>query len=118
VYYRGLDECSHSAWTTDASALACAMGRIICMSGPTQILRVLEHVRSEHAREPVAAAILVGDAVEEPPGALYDAAAGLPPLFLFQEGSSPMVRTASSMPARRISWPSCCGRSPRSRPVG
>jgi hypothetical protein len=48
---------------------------------------VLRHIRAENEREKVSAAIFVGDAVEEIPAELYDAAAGVNvPLFLFQEG--------------------------------
>jgi hypothetical protein len=90
VFYRGTS-CSHTAWTTDAEVLAAQMRRIRCEAGTTQIARVLRHIRAEHTREKVAAAIFVGDAVEEPPGELYDAAAGLPPLFIFHEGSNPVV---------------------------
>jgi hypothetical protein len=67
------------------------MSRITCATGYTQIGRVLAHVRQEHRRRPIGAAVFVGDAVEEEPGALYEAATGLPPLFLFQEGDNPAV---------------------------
>lgn len=43
-------------------------------------------------RERVAAAIFVGDACEEVPGVLYDAAAGSPPIFCFQEADNMVVR--------------------------
>jgi hypothetical protein len=87
VWYRGHDECSHSAWTADAQELATQMRRIRCEAGATKIARVLKHIRAEHAREKINAAIFVGDACEEIPGELYDAAAGLGvPLFMFQEG--------------------------------
>jgi hypothetical protein len=89
VYYRGI-ECKSSAWTLDADELARLMRKTECEGGHTQIERILTHVRTEHAREKVAAVIFVGDAVEEPPSKLYAAAAGLgtppPPLFMFQEG--------------------------------
>ena len=91
VFYRGDKECSHSAWTDDAQKLAAQMRRIRCEAGATKIARTLRHIRAEHAREKVAAAIFVGDAVEEVPGELYDAAAGLPPVFFFQEGDSVLV---------------------------
>ena len=87
LWYRGQNECSHTAWTTDAQDLAAQMRRIRCEAGTTQIGRVLKHVRAEHAQGKVSAAIFVGDAVEEKPGELYDAATGLGvPCFLFQEG--------------------------------
>jgi hypothetical protein len=87
VWYRGPDECSHTAWTTDTSELAGEMSRIRCAAGSTKIARVLGHIRAEHQREKIAAAVFIGDAVEEMRGALYDAAAGLGvPIFCFQEG--------------------------------
>jgi hypothetical protein len=71
--------------------LADKMRRISWVAGETQIARVLAHIRNEHRRKSISAAIFIGDAVEEEPEVLYDAAAGLPPLFLFQEGSDPTV---------------------------
>jgi hypothetical protein len=87
AWYRGADECSSTPWTTDPSELAKQMRMIRCEAGATQIARMLEHIRTEHQRQKVAAAVIVGDAVEEPPHKLYAAARGCPPLFLFQEGS-------------------------------
>jgi hypothetical protein len=87
VYYRGTDEVRCSSWFSDAYELVNRMNTIRCMAGATKIARVLRHIRSENAREKVSAAIFVGDAVEEVPGDLYDAATGLGvPCFLFQEG--------------------------------
>jgi hypothetical protein len=63
------------------------MSTIRCMAGATKIARVLRHIRTENAREKIGAAIFIGDAVEELPSDLYDAAADLGvPLFMFQEG--------------------------------
>jgi hypothetical protein len=87
VYYRGADEVRHSSWFSDAHELVSRMHAIRCMPGATKIARVLRHIRAEREREKVSAAIFVGDAVEEAPGELYDAAAGLGmPVFWFQEG--------------------------------
>ena len=58
------------------------------MSGATQFKNAFLHIRNEHGRGPIAAAVIVGDAVEENPHSLYDAATGLPPLFLCQEGNN------------------------------
>jgi hypothetical protein len=88
VWYRGIDECSHTPWTTDTCELAAQMSRIRCAAGSTKITCVLKHIRAEHQREKIDAAIFIGDAIEELRGALYDAAAGLGvPVFLFQEGN-------------------------------
>jgi hypothetical protein len=87
VWYRGNGECLHTSWTSDAYELAARMRKIRCEAGQTNIKRVLAHIRSEHQREKVNAAIFVGDACEESPQELYAAAAGLGvPTFLFQEG--------------------------------
>jgi hypothetical protein len=87
VYYRGVDEVRCSSWFSDAHELVSRMSMIKCMAGTTKIARVLQHIRTENAREKISAAIFVGDAVEEVPQELYDVAAGLGvPLFMFQEG--------------------------------
>jgi hypothetical protein len=87
LYYRGADEVRESAWFADGGELARRMRSIRCDAGTTKIARVLQHIRKEHAREKVDAAVFVGDACEEIPGELYDAASGLDvPVFLFQEG--------------------------------
>jgi hypothetical protein len=88
VYYRGPDGVRHSSWFSDAHELVSRMSTIRCMAGETKIRRVLQHIRAENAREKVAAAVFIGDAVEEPPQELYAAAAGLNvSLFCFQEGN-------------------------------
>ena len=67
-------------------------GQIKCAAGSTKIARVLKHIRAENEREKVAAAVFVGDAVEEPPDELYLAAAGLGvPVFWFQEGDDLVI---------------------------
>jgi hypothetical protein len=92
VYYRGDDEVRYSSWFADAHELVSRMGTIRCKAGVTKIARVLRHIRTENEREKIAAAIFIGDAVEEPPQVLYAAAAGLDvPLFMFQEGDAPVV---------------------------
>jgi hypothetical protein len=95
VYFRGLDECRASHWTSNASELARIMTGIRCRSGETQIGKILAHIRKENISQKVSAAIFVGDAMEEiPPNPLYDAAAALGvPLFMFQEGDSRLVET-------------------------
>jgi hypothetical protein len=88
VFYRGTNEVRSSAWLADGGELARQMRSIRCDGGLTKIARVLRHIRREHERTKVDAAIFVGDACEEIPGELYDAASGLAvPCFIFQEGS-------------------------------
>ena len=92
VYYRGSDEVQQSAWLSDAHELISRMSTIRCMAGATKIAQVLRHIRTEHEREKISAAIFIGDAVEELPSELYDAAADLGvPMFMFQEGDGDVV---------------------------
>jgi hypothetical protein len=107
VYYRGLDECKASHWTVDARELAHTMSRIICNSGPTQIRRILKHAREEHARQPVNAVVFVGDAMEENAPSLFDATAGAPALFVFQEGADPEVARVFAEMARLTNGAYC-----------
>src|SRR5262245_33775594 len=101
VYFRGLDECRASHWTSNAHELARTMTGIRCRSGETQIGKILAHIRREHVVQKVSAGIFVGDAMEEIPGNLYDAARGLGvPLFMFQEGDIPGVETTFREMAR------------------
>ncbi len=91
TYFRG-DEVRHSSWLSDAHELVSQMRAIRCMPGATKILRVLRHIRKEHEREKISAAIFIGDAVEELPRKLTDAATGLGvPMFMFQEGHGAVI---------------------------
>jgi hypothetical protein len=90
IYFLG-DEFHFLDWTISAHELAARMRRIQCKAGETQYGRAFAHIRSEHQKKKIDAAIIVGDAVEEEPPVLYDAAAGLGvPLFMFQEGDDPV----------------------------
>jgi hypothetical protein len=64
VYYRGARECTPTAWFSDPAKLVSAMMPIMCMSGETQIRRILDHCLSETKKKPVAALVFVGDACE------------------------------------------------------
>jgi hypothetical protein len=90
VCYYGV-EFEHSNWTPNLHELTDWFGQIACETGNTQIARFLEHVSEEHKRKPIRAVIFIGDMCEEMPQTLYDAAKGLPPMFLFQEGDDPMA---------------------------
>ena len=92
VYYRGHGECSASRWVSDARALRSIMTGIACRAGHTQIRKVLNHVRTEHAKQPINAVVYIGDACEETPADLYEATCSVP-VFLFQEGSNPQTST-------------------------
>jgi hypothetical protein len=95
VYFRGFRECRASRWVSEPQALAQLMTAVECRGGNTQIGRVLSHVIAESGREKVNAAVYVGDALEESIDRLCQKAGeigmmGLP-LFMFQEGSDPLV---------------------------
>jgi hypothetical protein len=108
IYFRGLDECRSSHWTSNASELARTMTGIQCRAGYTQIGKILAHVRRENTAMKVNAAIFAGDAMEEDPGSLHDAAAALGvPLFMFQEGADPMVETTFREMARLTNGAYC-----------
>ena len=92
VYFRGLAgvnaECKASPWVGYFLVLARLMAKIKCVTGTTQIGRVLSHVAKEGASRKVDAVVYVGDACEEPEGLLEEAAVGLKiPVFILQEGN-------------------------------
>jgi hypothetical protein len=108
VYFRGLDECRASHWTSNAHELARTMTGIRCQAGETQIGKILAHIRKENISQKVNAGIFVGDAMEEIPSNLYDAAAALGvPLFMFQEGDSSIVETTYREMARLTNGAYC-----------
>jgi hypothetical protein len=92
VFYRGCNEVQQTPWLSDAHELIRRMSTIRCEAGATKIARVLQHIQTENKREKINAAVFIGDAVEEPPSELYDAAAGLGvPMFWFQEGDNEAI---------------------------
>jgi hypothetical protein len=98
VYFRGLSECRASGWVAGSEKLGQLMSRIDCRGGHTQIGKVLNHARTEHARQRVQALVFVGDAMEEKIDDLSDAAGELGllgvPVFMFKEGGDPVAETA------------------------
>jgi hypothetical protein len=90
VFFRGFNELAASPWLANPIAIRTMMERVICRSGHTQIERALRHVKAEHSRQPIAAAILIGDACEEVPADIYLEAQNLGvPAFTFLEGDDP-----------------------------
>ena len=82
IYFRGGNECKASSWISSPRKLGDMMRKITCLTGETQIGRVLDHARREKC-----ALVFVGDAVEEEPEELYTKARALRlPVFMFQEG--------------------------------
>jgi hypothetical protein len=98
VYFRGRDEARASPWVDEADRLRRIMARIACHGGLTQIGRVLDHAAKEAAREPVAALVYVGDAMEEQIDALCAQTGALAlrgtRAFMFLEGHDPAAERA------------------------
>ena len=89
VYFRGADGFHASPFVSNASALTKIMAEVFCISGHTQIGKVLRHVQREASKQPIAALVYVGDTSEESSAALCRAAAALVPFgtkaFVFHE---------------------------------
>jgi hypothetical protein len=90
VHFHGHGECSASRWVSNAHTLRSIMTGIVCRAGHTQIRKVLDHVRKEHAKQSINAVVYVGDACAETPADLYEATCSVP-VFLFQEGNNPQT---------------------------
>jgi hypothetical protein len=97
-YFRS-DEFKAFDWVSDAASLTRLMGSIRCVSGYTQINKVLKHAKAENAKHPVSALVFVGDALErahDDPDALHREALALGAAgvrtFMLQEGDSADVR--------------------------
>lgn len=92
-YYRGLDDFRSSPWLTRADDLRRRMAEVECLSGYTQIGRVLAHALAEARLRRLDALVFVGDCLEEPADLLYRLAGELGLLgvriFVFQEGRDP-----------------------------
>jgi hypothetical protein len=93
VYFRGFAEFHASDWLGDTHALLREMKGVECLAGHTQIERALNHLLEETRRQPVAAAVYIGDACEEPAAGIHRLAGRLgvhkTPLFVFQESEDP-----------------------------
>ena len=95
VYFRGYDECRASGWETRTERIGKLMERINCLSGYTQIGKVLDHAAKETRLQKVQAMVFVGDSVEEEPDDIGHRAGALGalgvPVFMFQEGDKKAV---------------------------
>jgi len=93
VYFRGFGQFEASEWTTSPSVLAKRMQGVSCMSGATQLSRVLAHAVGEARRAKVGALVYIGDCFEENADAVAKEAAQLAllgvPAFMFHEGHDP-----------------------------
>ncbi len=104
VYFRGFGEFQASAWTTSAGVLARQMQGVCCLSGGTQLCRVLSHAQSEARRAKVGVVVYVGDCFEESADVAANEAAKLSLLgvrvFMFHEGNDATARAAFQEIAR------------------
>ena len=96
-YYRGFNEFRQSNWCQSADSLLQEMTDVKCRGGYTQISRVLEHALAENSQNRLKAVVFVGDALEEDADRLCHLAGRMGvlnlPLFMFQEGQGPGVRS-------------------------
>ncbi len=65
VFFRGIEECRASKWVINAAALRDLMLGIQCLSGQTQIAKILDHTYRETTKAKVSALVFIGDAIEE-----------------------------------------------------
>jgi hypothetical protein len=111
AYYRGFGECRASRWVSTPSGLIRLMQAVRCVSGRTQIGRILRHALNETARERVHALVFVGDAVEEDVDALGHLAGELGlrgvRAFVFHEGRDPEAARAFGHIAK-LTGGACC----------
>ena len=98
VYWRGFNEMRVTRFFSSAMPLVQAMSGVACQAGHTQLAKVLRHVVDEHAKAPVAAVVLVGDACEENPDQftpILDAMRTAKiPVYGFFEGKDPTGKAA------------------------
>lgn len=104
-YYRGLGEFKSSPWLTTATELLAHMDAVKCLGGATQIGRLLRHyLDAGTPATPVRGLVFVGDALEESMAELEQLAGQCrlkrQPIFLFQEGSDPLVAASFKQLAR------------------
>jgi hypothetical protein len=108
--YRG-SEFEAFDWVSDPRALAERMREIDCISGYTQIEKVLAHTLHEDQRQKAQALIFIGDCMEEKEEILFAIARELGargvPVFLFQEGDDPKVSRVFAEIARLTKGAHC-----------
>lgn len=104
AYYRGLCDFTASPWIKDPEPLLERMRAVQCLTGETQIRRILKHGLKEHGKSRVSAVVFVGDCVEESTDQLLALAteAGVTklPIFVFQEGGDEKAKEAFEEMAR------------------
>ena len=104
VYYRGFGEYKASPWVANSKDLLRRMTGVRCLTGNTQIAKVLKHAIKETKRKKVGVMVFVGDCVEEDVDKLGHLAGELGllgvPCFMFHEGPNPVARMAFQQIAR------------------
>lgn len=94
----------NGTWVDNALALGDQMSGVHCVSGGTQITRVLEHALSETKAKRISAVLYVGDCMEEDANHLVNLAKQLgacdTPVFMFQEAYYPGVGDAYALIAQ------------------
>lgn len=104
VHFGGYQEFHASTWHDDANALLRQMSAVTCLSGATQIERVLRHALAETRTRRVQALVYIGDACEEDPAVLQQLAGQMniagTPAFVFQEGADPLAEAVFREMAR------------------
>ncbi|HKM63209.1 MAG TPA: VWA domain-containing protein [Acidisphaera sp.] len=95
-YFRGFQEFHVEPWLTDGRELVKRMTGVTCLSGTTQLTRVLRHAIRETTASRVNALVYVGDCMEESADTIAGLAGKLGllgvPAFVFQEGDDPVAR--------------------------
>jgi hypothetical protein len=104
AYYRGFGQFQVSTWLADPGTLARMMSGVFCLSGRTQIGKVLQHAINVARGGRLSALVFVGDCMEEDAEALCARAGELGLLgvrgFFFLEGDNPAARDAFAAMAR------------------
>jgi hypothetical protein len=91
LIFFGGTACKSSQWVVGGQRLAELMIKVRCVTGCTQINRVLQHVLTESREHTIRALVYVGDCCEESGEELFGLAEQLKrrtiPIFVFQEGT-------------------------------
>ncbi len=92
-YYQGFNVFEVCHWCGDSDSLRQQMTAVRCLSGHTQIRKILQHTLHETKRNKVDAVVFVGDCMEEDEVLLYRLAGQIGllnvPIFVFHEGDEP-----------------------------
>lgn len=111
AHYRGFGEFEASRWAGTSAELVPLMTHVHCLSGATQIAKILEHAIAETRRSRVNAVVFVGDCCEEDVDKLATLSGHLGllnvPVFLFQEGDEAIASRSFAQIARLTNGAHC-----------